>query len=98
MLVVGVLLGCGGRVDDGGSTSTPRVGCDGACDHFGACTTPFPGQAACVKTCASEYPDAAQAATYGACIQAVSCEDLQRGLYADYGPIGACHEKARVKR
>ena len=99
---------CGGRVDEpapsttlpGGEASNTvsnaptATGCAGACDRFRVCTTSFEGLEACVRSCLRELPDPARAATYARCIQALSCDELERGLSMNYGPIGACYTKA----
>jgi len=97
---------CGGRVDDPAPSSTlpggeasvsnakAATGCAGACDRFRTCTTSFEGQEACLRSCGREFPDPVRAGTYASCIQALSCDELERGLSMSYGPIGACYAKA----
>jgi hypothetical protein len=105
-LVVAVAA-CGGRVDEDpsptgttpGSTNTPSnapaaTGCAGACDRFRECTSAFEDRTECVRDCGREFPDPARARVYASCIQALSCEWIERGLSMDYGPIGECYTKA----
>lgn len=95
---------CGGKVDDSRSPSTPGAdatsnaplafGCAGSCDRFRECTSAFEDRDACVLSCQQEFPDSARARVYASCIQATSCEDLERGLSMNYGPIGECSFRA----
>ena len=95
---------CGGRVEDPVPTSTTgsnspssapaATGCEGACDRFRDCTTAFDDREACVSSCGREFPDPTRALAYARCIQALPCDQIERGLSMNYGPIGACYAEA----
>ena len=103
-----VLAACGGRVDEpaptGTSAPTPGTnsasnaravtGCAAACDRFRACTSSVEPRDECLRSCGSEFPDPLRARTYASCIEALSCDEIERGLSMNYGPIGACYSKA----
>ena len=95
---------CGGRVDDPAPTTMPgsnspsnapaSIGCTGACDRVRACMTPFEERDACIRSCDRDFPDPARADIYGSCIEALSCDAIERGLGMNYGPFGVCYTKA----
>lgn len=98
--------GCGGRVDDptpsslaGSSRSTnvsaAGVGCAAACDRFRECTAAREDRDACIAACVKELPEASEARSYGTCIEALSCDQIERGVSMNWGPIGECWSKAR---
>jgi hypothetical protein len=96
---------CGGQVDDsapasktgsnGPSNAPVATGCAGACDRFRECVSSFDDRGDCVKDCGRDLPDPARAAGFATCLQALSCESIQRGMTMSYGPIGECYAKAR---
>jgi hypothetical protein len=97
------LLACGGRVAS--ETSEPveqtgtnmpaplRASCTRACTRIQTCT----GQEDlwCTDDCARQY-DGRGATTYAACIDGLSCQTIERGLFMDFGPLGECHAKAQA--
>jgi len=95
---------CGGRVDDRVPTSTPDAsipsdaptlsGCEEACDRFHACAPSFEDRERCISSCTTDLPDPGRQRAYASCIQSLRCEEIQRGLSMNYGPIGECHSKA----
>ena len=94
---------CGGRIDDpappsppgsnGASNVAPTPGCAGACDRLHACASSF-DDPRCVTSCERELPDPARARTYASCIQSLACDEIERDLHMDFGPIGACYAAA----
>lgn len=106
-LCVGFLIapGCGGAVEDGAPSPAPGSatnapnsvaagdGCTRACDRMTTTCRAYEDPR-CVESCASNFVDEAQAATFAACIDALSCEDIRRGAAMDYGPIGECWSRA----
>jgi hypothetical protein len=105
LFFVAAASACGGRVDDPAPTATTgsnsptnaptSTGCARACDRVRTCATPYEGRDACVSTCEQDFPDLARAHTYASCIEALSCDEIERGLAMNYGPLGACYAKAR---
>lgn len=110
-LLLLALASCGGRVDDPAPTSTSAptpgsnspssapaaTGCATACDRFRACTSSFEQRDECVRSCGRDFPDPARARTYASCIAALSCDEIERGLSMNYGPIGECYSKAGAR-
>ena len=96
---------CGGKTEEqglapGSGMNTPTnaeasgVGCDRACDRmYATCTESPRGRETCASSCASDFDERA-ARIYGACVGALSCESIERGLSMDFGPIGECWAKA----
>jgi len=41
-----------------------------------------------------ELPEASEARSYGTCIEALSCDQIERGVSMNWGPIGECWSKA----
>ena len=66
----------------------------GACDRFRDCATSFEDRDACVSSCAREFPDPARARTFASCVEALPCDEIERDLSMNYGPIGMCYAKA----
>jgi hypothetical protein len=95
---------CGGRVDDPAPPSTTgsnrpssaptATGCAGACDRVRACTTPYEDRDTCIGSCGRDFPDPTRALAYASCIEALPCEEIERGLGMNFGPIGECYAKA----
>jgi len=92
-IAFGLATACGGRVDES-DTVTASSGCEGACEHLARCATSAESRASCVRNCETSHPDPTRAGIYGDCVRAIPCADVQRALYADYGPLGACHDRA----
>jgi len=102
------LAACGGKVEEQGQPSTsapasntPRNvvaddGCHRACARIASCTHDAQGTSdveRCASSCAGDFGEPG-ADIYASCIESLTCEDIQRGLTMDYGPIGACGAKA----
>jgi len=49
----------------------------------------------CEKSCAANFTSPNQQTAFAECIDALSCEEIQRGVTMNYGPIGECWSKAR---
>ena len=104
LLVLASIAACGGRVDDPAPTSSPgsnsptstpaSTGCAAACDRVAGCTKPYEPLDACIRDCNLQFPDPARAAIYGKCIDALPCDEIERGLGMNYGPFGVCYSKA----
>lgn len=105
---IGLVVACGGRVEEEASSapvnggnvpaSTQAVGCQGACERFLECDTKIDDRARCLRDCSSEFPDPASADRWGACIKALSCQRIEDGKYMDYGPLGECAAQAKRGR
>jgi hypothetical protein len=103
-LLCAVLAGCGGAVEDSAPSPAPATnapnsvaagdGCTRACDRMTSTCRAYE-DARCAESCASSFDTDEQAATFAACIDALSCEDIVRGVSMDYGPIGECWSRAR---
>ncbi|MBX3187859.1 MAG: hypothetical protein KF819_12625 [Labilithrix sp.] len=95
---------CGGRVDEPGppaatSTNGPSnaamtTGCAGACAWLGACATSYEARD-CIAWCARDFPEPERAQTYAACVARIPCDEIDRALSMDYGPLGACYAEAK---
>lgn len=95
---------CGGRIEDSPAppatttrdsaanvpSATPA--CEAACTRIRTCTG-FE-DLDCATDCARRFTPRG-AAAYASCIDALTCETIERGLFMDYGPLGECHQKAR---
>lgn len=99
---------CGGAVEDGASSSPSPVaapgtnapssvtitgGCARSCHRMTETCAAYEDPR-CEQNCASSFDTDAQAATFAACIDELSCEDIRRGIMMDYGPIGECWSRA----
>ncbi len=103
------LAACGGRIDTSSeapptasgtnnpSSATGADGCVRACERMTtSCDAMDDENGACVRSCRSDLggdPEAER--RYAACLEALSCEDIRRGMSMDYGPIGECWTRAR---
>jgi hypothetical protein len=104
VVFVASAAGCGGQIDDPAPTATTgsnsptntpaATGCARSCDRVRACATPYDDRDACITSCGHDFPDPARARTYASCIEALSCDEIERGLSMNYGPLGACYAKA----
>jgi hypothetical protein len=98
-----LLVACGGAVEDGAPSPAPATnapnslsqgdGCTRACDRMTNTCSAYQDPR-CVESCDSNFTNDEQAATFAACIDALSCEDIRRGAMMDYGPIGECWSRA----
>src|SRR5690348_11439738 len=101
-----MLVGCGGAVDDGAPSPSPgtnapssnsvpnRDGCGEACRRMTVECAAYEDPN-CAQSCASNFTSPAQQTTFAECIDALSCEEIQRGATMNYGPIGECWSRAR---
>lgn len=65
------------------------------CDYVASCTTPYETREDCIRNCEREFAEPSRADLYASCIRAESCDEIERGLYADYGVFGHCMSVAR---
>lgn len=96
------LFACGGKVDESvprsnstnAQANVPLDGdaCTQACARIATCTNTATHKG-CIASCRSEF-DESGTEIYRACIAALSCDDIQRGLTMDYGPLGECMSRA----
>ncbi len=97
------LAACGGRIEDppappattrasAGNVSSAMPACEDACTRIRTCTG-FE-DLDCATDCARRLTPRG-AAAYAACIDELTCETIERGLFMDYGPLGECHREAR---
>jgi hypothetical protein len=108
LLLSCALVACGGRIDDSGeapvaapasnapASTTSGDGCTRACDRMTSTCSAIADDGECLRACRSglgDDPDAAR--RYAACLEELSCADIQRGVTMDYGPIGQCFTRAR---
>lgn len=49
----------------------------------------------CVASCSSNFDAPEEGARFASCIDELSCDEIRRGAFMDYGPIGECWTKAR---
>lgn len=103
------VIGCGGRIDEPSDTPTPASGtnapastpsgdgCTRACERMAkTCDALDDVNGSCTRSCRSDFgSDPEAAARYAACLESLSCADIQRGMSMDYGPIGECFTRAR---
>ncbi len=100
---------CGGRIDEAADSPAPAPGTNGpastsggdgctrACDRMTkACAAVKDASGACLRSCRSDLGDDPDAARrYAACIESLSCAEIERGATMDYGPLGECLTRAR---
>ena len=100
---------CGGAIDDASdsptpasgknapTSTTPDEGCARACERMTkTCAAWTDDDGACVRSCRSDFGgDGAAAQRYAACLDALPCSEIERGMTMNYGPIGECHTRAR---
>lgn len=101
---------CGGRIEDdaGGGGSAPATpaagtnapasqpaseGCARACDRIEACAPGVQPRTTCITSCDDGFRGE-QSRSYARCIGGLSCAEIERGMFMDYGPIGACYVRA----
>jgi hypothetical protein len=101
------LTACGGSVDASSPAPAPATnaptnstangdGCARACDRMTKTCSALQDPR-CVESCSSDFSSAEQKDRYAACIDALSCEDIQRGVSMNAGPIGECFTLARER-
>ncbi len=99
LVVLGfVLASCGGKVEESipaqaTATNAPPPSCASACERIRACTAR--DDAECERSCGGDL-DARGGAAYAECVDALSCQTIERGLYMDWGPLGECYAKGRA--
>jgi hypothetical protein len=106
LLAFVTLAACGGSVEDSGATKPSNGssnapastntgdGCARACDRLKTCGGLDDPR--CAVSCSRDFGGQVDAARrYAACLDALTCAEIQRGMTMDYGPIGECQTKAR---
>lgn len=101
---------CGGKVDEpdpattspSTSANSPKStssgsGCERACDHMIRCIPSSEERSSCIASCSGTFPHPGAALTFGTCLEALSCAEIEAGRYLDYGPIGACYAKGHKR-
>jgi hypothetical protein len=98
-----VLASCGGAVEDGApspapATNTPNSfsdadGCSRACDRMTKTCAAY-RDPQCTSSCAANLHSPEQEDAFASCIDALSCDDIRRGVTMNYGPIGECWSRA----
>jgi hypothetical protein len=102
------LMACGGAVEDGGSSPSPTTttatnaptstntgdGCARACERM-TITCAALDDPRCDDTCGSMFNSSEEKAAYASCIDALSCDDIKRGVSMNYGPLGECATRAQ---
>ena len=105
LFLCALLAGCGGAVDDNAPSPAPAAtnnapnsvsspdGCARSCERMTKTCAAYEDPR-CEESCAKSFDTAEQASTFAACIDALSCDDIRRGITMTYGPIGECWSRA----
>jgi len=79
------------------SSTTRKDPCGRVCDRMITQCAAWPSATpeSCTADCTREHAGEPQIALrYASCIEALSCEDIRRGMTMNYGPLGECWARA----
>ncbi len=109
LVMTGAAAGCGGRIEgedgSGSASATPAAGsnapasqlgsegCARACDRIEACAPGRQQRGPCITSCDEGFRSE-QSRAYARCLNELSCAEIDRGLFMDFGPIGECYVRA----